>query len=185
MFKFWKLYVLELLCCVQLGFVTLRDVTFTLCCFTLCSNIIFLQDDMHRYFVDCTVYSTATIQTYKHKDRQECVLILVTLAFPSNVCSISTHSRNFFVWESRIFPHGQRENFSQSGKSQHGMSTTFYVLLHKLPLIIKHNNRHILLQHIPAFYIYLSLSVSLFIFSTIRCYFVTLSLILLFFLLLP
>jgi hypothetical protein len=36
---FWKLYVLELLHCVQLGFVTLRHVTFTLCCFTLCSNI--------------------------------------------------------------------------------------------------------------------------------------------------
>ncbi len=38
-FTFWKLYVLELLCCVQQRFVTLRYVTFTLCCFTLCSNI--------------------------------------------------------------------------------------------------------------------------------------------------
>ncbi len=36
---FWKLYVLELLLCVQLHFVTLLHVTFTLCCFTLCSNI--------------------------------------------------------------------------------------------------------------------------------------------------
>ncbi len=32
-FTFWKLYVLELLHCVQLRFVTLRHVTFTLCCF--------------------------------------------------------------------------------------------------------------------------------------------------------
>jgi hypothetical protein len=39
-FMFRKLYDLELLCCVQLRFVTLRHVTFTLCCFTLCSNII-------------------------------------------------------------------------------------------------------------------------------------------------
>ncbi len=37
---FWKLYVLELLRCVQLRFVTLRHVTVTLCCFTLCSNIV-------------------------------------------------------------------------------------------------------------------------------------------------
>jgi hypothetical protein len=29
---FWKLYVLELLSCVQLRFLTLRHVTFTLCC---------------------------------------------------------------------------------------------------------------------------------------------------------
>ncbi len=40
-FMFWKLNVLELLRCVQLYFVTLRHVTFTLCCFTLCSNIFF------------------------------------------------------------------------------------------------------------------------------------------------
>ncbi len=39
MFTFWKLYVLELLRCVQLHFVTLRHVTFTLFCFMLCSNI--------------------------------------------------------------------------------------------------------------------------------------------------
>ncbi len=38
-FMFWKLYVLELLRCVQLCFVTLRHVRFTLCCFTICSNI--------------------------------------------------------------------------------------------------------------------------------------------------
>ena len=38
-FTFSKLYVLELLRCVQLQFVTLRHVMFTLCCFTLCSNI--------------------------------------------------------------------------------------------------------------------------------------------------
>jgi hypothetical protein len=36
---FRKLYVLELIRCVQLRFVTLRHVTFTLCCLTLCSNI--------------------------------------------------------------------------------------------------------------------------------------------------
>ncbi len=40
MFTFWKLYVLELLRCVQLRFVTSRLVTFMLCCFTLCSNIL-------------------------------------------------------------------------------------------------------------------------------------------------
>ncbi len=34
-FMFWKLYILELLRCVQLRFVTLRHVTFT-----LCSNIV-------------------------------------------------------------------------------------------------------------------------------------------------
>jgi hypothetical protein len=39
MFTFWKLYILELLRCVQLRFLTLRHVTFTLCCFTFCSNI--------------------------------------------------------------------------------------------------------------------------------------------------
>jgi hypothetical protein len=39
-FMFLKRYVLELLRCVQLHFVTLRHVTFTLCCFTLCSNIV-------------------------------------------------------------------------------------------------------------------------------------------------
>jgi hypothetical protein len=39
-FMFWKLYVLELLHCVQLRFVTLRHGTFRLCCFTLCSNIV-------------------------------------------------------------------------------------------------------------------------------------------------
>jgi hypothetical protein len=39
-FTFWKLYVLELLHCVQLLFVTLHHVAFTLCCFTLCSNIL-------------------------------------------------------------------------------------------------------------------------------------------------
>jgi hypothetical protein len=39
-FMFWKLYVLELLHCVQLRFVTLGHVTFTLCSFTLCSNIL-------------------------------------------------------------------------------------------------------------------------------------------------
>ncbi len=38
-FMFSKLYALELLRCVQQRFVTLRHVTFTLCCFTLCSNI--------------------------------------------------------------------------------------------------------------------------------------------------
>jgi hypothetical protein len=40
-FTFWKLYVLEHLHCVQLCFVTLHHVTFTLRCFTLCSNIQF------------------------------------------------------------------------------------------------------------------------------------------------
>jgi hypothetical protein len=39
MFTFWKIYVLELLRCVHLCFVTLRHVTFMLCWFTLCSNI--------------------------------------------------------------------------------------------------------------------------------------------------
>ncbi len=39
-FMFWKLYVSELLRCVQLRFVTLRHVTSTLCCLTLCSNIL-------------------------------------------------------------------------------------------------------------------------------------------------
>ncbi len=39
-FTFWKLYVLELLHCAQLRFVKLCHVTFTLCCFTLCSNIV-------------------------------------------------------------------------------------------------------------------------------------------------
>ncbi len=33
------MYVLELLRCVQLRFVTLRHVTFKICCFTLWSNI--------------------------------------------------------------------------------------------------------------------------------------------------
>ncbi len=37
---FKKLYILELLRCVEPRFVTLRHVTFTLCCFTLCSNIV-------------------------------------------------------------------------------------------------------------------------------------------------
>ena len=40
-FMLWKLYVLELLRCVQPRFVTLLHVTFMLCCFTLCSNIQF------------------------------------------------------------------------------------------------------------------------------------------------
>jgi hypothetical protein len=35
---FWKLYVLDILRCVQLHFVTLRYVTVTLCGSMLCSN---------------------------------------------------------------------------------------------------------------------------------------------------
>ncbi len=40
-FLVWKLYILELFRCVQLRFVTLHHVTFTLRCFTLCSNTAF------------------------------------------------------------------------------------------------------------------------------------------------
>jgi hypothetical protein len=47
-FMFWKLYDLELLSCVQLRFVTLCHMMFTLCCFTLCSNIV-------SSFEHCTV----------------------------------------------------------------------------------------------------------------------------------
>jgi hypothetical protein len=46
-FTFWKLYVLDLLGCVQLRFVTLRHVTSTLCCFMLCSNISCTPNTIH------------------------------------------------------------------------------------------------------------------------------------------
>ncbi len=51
-FTFWKLYVLELLRCVQLLVVTLRHVTFMLCCFTLCINIVW-------DFTDLCLFSSA------------------------------------------------------------------------------------------------------------------------------
>ncbi len=122
-----------------------------------------LLDDMHRYFVDCTV----TVQTYIHKDRQECVLILVTLAFPSNVCSISTHSRNFFRWRKQNFPTWTEGKFLSKWKESARHVNQILCSAPQITLIIKHNNRHILLQHIPAFYIYMyhCLSVCLFFYN--------------------
>ena len=49
-FTFGKLYILELLRCVHLRFLTLRHVMFTLCCFTLCSNIRWLCSVCLAYF---------------------------------------------------------------------------------------------------------------------------------------
>ncbi len=46
-----KTFVLELLHCVQLLFVTLCHVTFTLCCFMLCSNILIRVN--LRFFPGC------------------------------------------------------------------------------------------------------------------------------------
>ncbi len=40
LYVLWRLHNLELLRCVKLRFVTLCHVTFPLCCFTLCSNIL-------------------------------------------------------------------------------------------------------------------------------------------------
>ena len=62
MFTFWKLYVLELLRCVQLRFVTLGHVTSTLCCFTLCINI--LAGATKLWILHCSMYVQFTVNAF-------------------------------------------------------------------------------------------------------------------------
>ncbi len=61
-FTLWKLYALEYLRGVQLRFVALCHVTFTLCCFTLCSNIINLPSHpVHNANLATTTFEVFSI----------------------------------------------------------------------------------------------------------------------------
>jgi hypothetical protein len=70
MFMFRKLYILELLRCVQLRFLTLHDVTSTLCCFTLCSIIDYL-------FIVELLLKYAKPTEFHRKDVLLCVSLLL------------------------------------------------------------------------------------------------------------
>jgi hypothetical protein len=102
-FTFWKLYILELLRCVELCFVTLRHVTSMLCSFTLCSNIAKFSTIWDETDYSAELWIVLKISKECYVQLLCSILVPILSALPSSCSALETfHSRHvppcFTVW---------------------------------------------------------------------------------------